>query len=243
MEPFPQIRIMGVSGVLVRFADTLSEAANRASLAFRAAVEAEAWPGVAETSTALASTFLRVDPLQVDPRHIAARAEALATSKDWAAMPMPKGRQLWRIPCAWGGALGPDLADAARQAGMSEAEAVAELSTTRTRVLALGFAPGQPYIGELGAHWNLPRRSSLQQVPAGAVLLAVQQFVLFAAPGPTGWCHVGQTAFATYSADADPPMPLRPGDEIVFEQARPDEITALQAKCDPRGGAIAEPLA
>jgi 5-oxoprolinase (ATP-hydrolysing) subunit B len=47
------------------------------------------------------------------------------------------------------------------------------------RVLAVGFAPGQPYLGPLGEEWNLPRLKALQQVPAGALVQAISQFVLF----------------------------------------------------------------
>ena len=266
MTGFPQIRLMGITGVLIRFADRLSEPANRAALAFRAAAEAEAWPGVAETTTALASAFLRVDPLVADVRDVAERARALAHGRDWTALPLPPGRRLWRIPCAWGGSAAPDLGDAAARAGLSEAEAVAALSSARTRVLTLGFAPGQPYLGELEPAWDLPRRTELQTVPQGAVLLAVRQFVLFTAAGPTGWRHVGQTAFWTFrpdadagSADADTDadtdadagaaagaaeagVPLRPGDEITFPAAPLEQIAEMQARRVQDGGATAETL-
>ncbi len=242
MESFPQIRLMGITGVLVRFADTLSEPANRAALAYRAAVEAQGWPGVAETTTALASAFLRVDPLLADPEEIAARAGTVARQRDWMLADLPAGRRLWRIPCAWGGPLGPDLGDAAARAGLSEADAVQRLSGARTRVLTLGFAPGQPYLGELATEWDLPRREALQDVPGGAVLLAVRQFVLFTAPGPTGWRHVGQTAFAPFRPDAEAAIPLRPGDEIAFPAVPPEEIEARIARGDQTGGAVAEPL-
>ena len=242
MTDFPQIKPMGITGVLVRFADRLSEPANRAALAFRAAAEAEAWPGVAETTTALASAYLRVDPLIADVADIAARARALARAQDWTALPLPPGRRLWRIPCAWGGPAAPDLADAAAQAGLSEAAAITALSTARTRVLTLGFAPGQPYLGELDPAWDLPRRTALQDVPRGAVLLAVRQFVLFTAPGPTGWRHVGQTAFWPFRPDGEDAVPLRPGDEIVFPAVPPEEIAALQVQGTQHGGATAGPL-
>ena len=61
MTDWPKIRSVGVSGLLVTFAGTMSEPANRAALAFRAAVEAQDWPEVQETSTSLVSTYLEVD--------------------------------------------------------------------------------------------------------------------------------------------------------------------------------------
>lgn len=238
MQGFPQIRMMGLTGLLVRFSNHLSDPANRAALAYRAAIEAAGWEGVVESSTALASAYLRLDPLAVDPRDIAERAATLATSRDWLTAPLPQARRLWRIPCAWHG---PDLADAAACAGYGAAEARAILSAAQTRVLALGFAPGQPYLGQLGQDWDVPRQAALQTVPAGAVLLAVRQLVLFTAPGPTGWRHVGQTAFLPFQPDADVPIPLRPGDEVRFDPVTAAEIEALRAQ-GPMGGAVAEPL-
>ena len=49
MTDWPKIRTVGLSGILVSFADKLSEPANRAALAFRAAIDvplnaAAAWP-------------------------------------------------------------------------------------------------------------------------------------------------------------------------------------------------------
>ena len=73
-------------------------------------------------------------------------------------------------------------------------------------VLALGFAPGQPYLGELPGHWALPRRQTLNpQVPQGALVTAVRQFVLFANPSPTGWRQVGRTGFACFRPGAADP--------------------------------------
>ena len=40
-DPLPAILPLGLTGWLVRFADRLEDGANRAALAFRAAVEAE----------------------------------------------------------------------------------------------------------------------------------------------------------------------------------------------------------
>ena len=67
---WPQVCTVGVDGFLVRFGDHLGEAANRAALAFRSALEAAQLEGVAETSTSLASTYLRFDALSYDHAQI-----------------------------------------------------------------------------------------------------------------------------------------------------------------------------
>ncbi|MDK3016591.1 5-oxoprolinase subunit B family protein [Pseudodonghicola flavimaris] len=214
---FPAIRPVGLTGLLVSFSDRLEEPANRAALAFRAAVEAAAWPGVEETSTSLASSYLRFDPLILSPEALTERLRALLSTRDWRAAPLPPGRRLFRVPTLYGTDLAPQLAEAAAEAGLSPEAAIADLGATRVRVLTIGFAPGQPYLGELGTAWDLPRQSALTaRVPAGALVLAVRQLTLFTAPAPTGWRHVGQTRFRCFRPEAPDPFPLSPGDEMIF---------------------------
>lgn len=243
-DPFPQIAPVGLTGMLVRFADRLTEPANRAAIAFRAAVEAEAWAGVEETSSSLTAAYVRFDPLHLAHADLQVRLQGLLAATDWYAADAPKGRRFWRIPTVFGGEMAPQLAEAAALAGASEAEAIAVLSGARTRVLTLGFAPGQPYLGELPEAWNIPRQSTITpQVPAGALVVAVRQFVLFANASPTGWRHVGQTGFRLFRPDAADPFALRAGDEVQFYGVSPAEYEAI-LRADPsgNGGAVVEPI-
>lgn len=231
---------LGLDAFLLRFAGEFDEAANRAALAFRAAVEAAGLPGVTETAPTLASVLVRFDPDVADPEALAGALAALAASRDWRAAPLPEGRRLWRVPAAFGGADGPDLEAVAAAAG---ADPAAALAATRLRVLTLGFAPGQPYLGLLPAAFDLPRRERLaSQVPAGAIAVAVRQAVLFAVPSPTGWHWIGRTAFRPFRAEAREPFALRPGDEIAFEPVGASELARLAARDPEGGGARAEPL-
>ena len=60
--PFiPTIRSVGLNGLLVTFGARATDAANRAAIAFRAEVDALAWPEIAESSSTLVSAFFRVD--------------------------------------------------------------------------------------------------------------------------------------------------------------------------------------
>ena len=239
-SPFPVIRNIGLDGMLVTFASQLSEPSNRAALAFHAELRHLTQDGIGETSTSLASAFVRFDPLRLSHAALHARLSELLQSRDWFKAEMPAGRRFWRIPCLYGTDLAPQLAQAADAAGLSETQAIEQLGSSRVRVLAIGFAPGQPYLGPLGAEWNLPRLKALQQVPAGALVQAISQFVLFTGPAPTGWRHVGQTAFACFRPDGTPPIPLTPGDEVVFEPvSRSDFLNIREAATDGSGGAIA----
>ncbi|MFT7028190.1 MAG: KipI family sensor histidine kinase inhibitor [Paracoccaceae bacterium] len=217
--------------MLVTFGDTLTEPANRAALACRAGLEAEGWDGVEETSASLTSVYLRFDPLHLSHAALTARLTAYLAGRDWYAAPLPGGRRLWRIPTVYGGEAGPQLADAAALAGMTPDAAIADLSAAQVRVLTIGFAPGQPYLGSLPPAWDLPRQTALTaQVPEGALVVAVRQFVLFASPSPTGWRTVGRTAFRSFRPDSDAPFPLRPGDEVTFSAVTPEEMARIRAE-------------
>jgi KipI family sensor histidine kinase inhibitor len=241
---FPSIRRLGLTGMLVSFAGKMSEPANRAALAFRAAFDAD-WPeGVTESASSLVSCFVRFDPLRLSHERLEAHLAALLERCDWLGAPLPEGRRLWHVPTLYGTDLAPQLEEAAEAAGLDPDAAVAELSGARLRVLALGFAPGQPYLGTLPERWNLPRQTSLTaQVPVGALVLAIRQCVLFATSAPTGWRHVGQTGLAGFRLDREPPVLLRPGDEMCFpavSRAEYDKMAAHNA--DGRGGAEAEDI-
>jgi inhibitor of KinA len=212
-----RISPFGVDAVLVSFGQDLTEGANRAALAFRAAVEAQDWQGLSEVSTALVSVVIRFDPAKTDHTTITARLQTLLASQDWAAMPLPQGRRLWQVPAVFGTDLAPQLDEAAELAGLGRQDAIASLTARPVRVQTIGFAPGQPYLGQLDPAWDIPRQTTLNpQVPVGALTVAIRQIVLFSVASPTGWRHVGQTAVQLFDPDRQDPFLLRPGDEVLF---------------------------
>ena len=239
---FPVIRTAGIDGLLVSFGNRLSEPANRAALAFRAAVEKETWDAVEETSSSLVSAYIRFDPLHRSHADLKAELQTLLASRDWYAADLPAGRRFWRIPTVFGTSLAPQLAQAAATAGLSEDAAITSLSQTRVRVQTIGFAPGQPYLGELPEAWDIPRQSQLtERIPVGALAVAIRQLVLFSVATPTGWQHVGQTAIRLFRPDADEPFLLRPGDEVQFVPTDAGDLEGLHR--DPQGGAESERIA
>ncbi|MEP2027742.1 MAG: allophanate hydrolase subunit 1 [Paracoccaceae bacterium] len=226
---FPRIANLGVSGLLVQFGDTLSEPVNRAALALRAHLEKESWDGVEETSTSLSSVFVRFDPLHLSHASLRQRLEGLLRDQDWYAANLPTGRRHWHIPCSFGGSDGPQLGEAAALAGHSEPESIADIEAHPVQVLTIGFAPGQPYMGSLPVEWDIPRQTGLTaKVPEGALVVAIRQLIIFASDAPTGWRHIGQTAFRCYRPEAGDPFALRPGDLVSFYPISPDELSAIR---------------
>ena len=238
----PVLLPLGPDGVLVRFSEALSEPANRAALAFQAEVEAAGLVGVVETATSLTSVFLRFRPDRIGRKSLERRLKELLATRDWLASGLPEGRRLWRVPASFEGVHAPDLEASAELAGIGADQAVAEICAARLRVLALGFAPGQPYLGFLPKHWDIPRQSDVTpEVPQGAVVAAVRQIIPFANAAPTGWRQVGRTAFRCFEPRAQAPLPLRAGDEMQFVAVSGGEMDRLLAAAPARGGAEVEP--
>ena len=166
MNDWPRIRSVGLSGLLITFAEKMSEPANRAALAFRAAVEKQDWPEVTETSTSLVSTFVQFEVSQDAIAKMTNRLRDLLQTRDWFAEALPAGRTLWHVPTVYGTDLAAQLEEAADAAGLDPDAAIAELSQSRVRVLTIGFAPGQPYMGEPPAGGTSARRPFAPSAPA-----------------------------------------------------------------------------
>lgn len=242
---YPVVRTVGLDGALVTFGDKMTEAANRAALAYRSHVDLLELDGVIETSASLGSAYLRFDPHHVRHSEIADKLNRLLAQRDWYEAALPDGRRLWRVPTVYGTDLAPQLEEAANVAGLDPAEAVRRLSQSRVRVLTIGFAPGQPYLGPLGPEFDIPRLQELTpMVPEGALVLAISQFVLFSGPTPTGWRHIGQTAFRCFRPEMDEAFILKPGDELLFDPVSRDELENIRASNnDGLGGATCHEIA
>jgi allophanate hydrolase subunit 1 len=152
-------------------------------------------------------------------------------------------RRLWRIPAAFGPTYAPQLEEVAALAGLTPEEAVAQIEATTVRVIAIGFAPGQPYLGMLPPAWDVPRQTTLtDSLPRGALISAVRQLIIWAADAPTGWRHVGQTAFRVYLPETPDPFAFEPGDAVQFSAVSDGEFRDIQANTDTNGGATCEVL-
>ena len=245
MSDYPLIRTVGLSGILVTFAEAMDDTANCATLAFRAAVDAEDWPEVSETSMSLVSVFVVVDLVDYPAEAMIERLQELLATRDWYAAPLPEGRTLWHIPTVYGTDLAPQLEEAAEAAGLDPDTAIAELSSARVRVLTIGFSPGQPYLGQLDPHWNIPRQQGLtKSVPPGALVVAIRQLVIFTNATPTGWRHVGQTAFRTFDQKSETPFSISPGEQLVFPAVSIDELERIRESATASyGGAEREEIA
>ena len=236
----PELLPFRDDALLVRFARVASPQASGAVQSFTAALADVLPKGVVETAPALASVLIRFETDTGVAKAIHTAVQLLLQSRDWAAAPSPKASRTWHIPACFAGEYAPQLAEVADLAGLTPEKAVNEVLETDIRVLAIGFAPGQPYLGLLPERWGFPRQEALTpKVPAGALVAAVRQLVLFANESPTGWRQIGQTAFRPFQPEEEVSFPLRAGDAVRFHAVSPSEFDALRLG-GPMGGARVE---
>jgi KipI family sensor histidine kinase inhibitor len=229
---------LGHDGVLLRFSLAVDTKATAAVQFTARGLENASLAGIVDVVPALSSILVRFDPAQVTRAQVENHLRDLAESATQHGPDLPPARRFWDIPAAFGGSAGAGLAEAADMAGLNPDVAIRQILDTPLRVLAIGFAPGQPYLGLLPENWDIPRQSALTpRVEAGALVVALRQIVLFANPSPTGWRQIGLTAFRPFQPTVDDPAPLRVGDEIRLSLATADQIAALVRDGDPMGGA------
>ena len=210
--PLPVIVPLGDSGLLVRFADSLSEPANAAALAFAQCVTATELPGVEEVAPNLVSVLLRYDPRQISFDRLAGEVRLLVGGD----RPGVSGEE-HRIEVSYDG---EDLTEVCELLGLTPDAFVAAHGATPLRVLAVGFAPGFLYCGFHPPELRLPRRALVRPpVAAGTVLFAAGQTAIAATPVPTGWHVVGHTSLRNFDAGREPPVAIRAGDSVTFEAA------------------------
>ncbi len=234
-QPAPhRIFPLGQDGVLVRFGDDRASDPQTA-LRFCETVRRGGISGITEIASSLASVLVRFNP-EATPR-----AAIITQLRALLAEPLPATlttSRLWTIPACFGGTAGPQLAEAAALADRTPEAAISELTTAPLSILAIGFAPGQPYLGHLPPNWGMQRQDALTpQVPAGAIAVALRQLVLFANASPTGWRWIGQSAFRVFVPDRAEPFALRPRDLVRFTATDASTLASLQTAADGLGGA------
>ncbi len=115
---------------------------------------------------------------------------------------------------------GPDLAEVARLAGLSEDDVVRRHAGADYTVAFCGFAPGFGYLTGLPAELQVPRRDTPRTaVDAGAVGIAGEFAGVYPRRSPGGWQLLGRTDAVLWDPERDPPALLAPGTRVRFVPA------------------------
>jgi len=225
MPVTPRLLAAGDQALIVEYGDAIDEGVNRRVRALAAALEASRTPGLVETVPTYRSLMIHYDPLVLPAADLERLVHAADEGLDAASAP---GARLVEIPTAYGDGFGPDLAEVAAHAKLTEDEVVAIHTATDYLVYMMGFMPGFPYLGGMSARIAAPRLGTPRTaVPAGSVGIAGSQTGIYPSVSPGGWRLIGRTPVPLFDASATPPALCRAGDRLRFVRVTTDEYAAV----------------
>lgn len=224
----PEILPLGLHGLVVRFALVASPEIIHAVRAFAAELETRPIEGVTEIASSLVTVFVGFSSELVSRETLIQALTERLQLRDWTEVARPTPTRRWHIPVSFGGGFGPQLEEAAAQTGFGVEAAVEDLCAADVEVITIGFAPGQAYMGFLDERWDIPRQAELTPaVPAGALILAIRQLIVFTSENATGWHHIGQSGFLPFDLRRETPLVFRAGDAVRFHPVSESEIHAI----------------
>lgn len=208
----------GDSVLIAELEDRIDERINAEAIGLAAVVERAQIQGVRDIVPTYRSVAVYFDPLRTDFARLAdllasgRRAMEKTGDEDRSGIRIPV-----RIPVRYGGADGPDLAEVAAFAKLSEAEVVTRHTGRLYRVFMMGFLPGFPYMGTVDPAIAAPRRRTPRvRVPAGSVGIAGSQAGIYPVESPGGWQLIGRTPLSLFDLSRANAFLLEPGDTVEF---------------------------
>jgi len=217
----------GDTGLTVQLGDSIDQATNRRVRALATSIENAAIPGVIETVPAYVSLLVHYDPLVLRQSELIERITGLEAQAGSGTQVAP--RELSLPVCFEGPDFAPDLPFVADWAGVTAGDVVQDVTGAALFVYMIGFAPGQPYLGDLPDRLVIPRRTDpVPKVPKGSVLVATGKVVIYPFDNPTGWHVIGRTPLDLFDGQKDEPALLRPGDRITLRSVDAGTFEAIR---------------
>jgi inhibitor of KinA len=220
---------LGDRAVLITLGDTIDQVTHRRVRAVTARIDAEPPVGFVDRVPAFASVVVHYEPLLVSApgrgsphdAFVSALGRLLADVRD-DALPPPRTVD---IPVCYGGELGPDLEDVARQHGIGAQDVIDIHVGGDYLVYMVGFMPGFAYLGGLSSRIATPRRQTPRTaVPAGSVGIGGEQTGVYPLVSPGGWNLIGRTPRRIFDIGRPEPALLVTGDRVRFHATSADEF-------------------
>ena len=213
MKPY-RIIPAGDSALVVEFEERIDPEVNARAIAVADALQAAPIAGVRDVVPTYRTVAVFFDPLRTN---YDALLERLETAAQRPAGDTGHQRTPVVIPVCYGGDLGPDIADVAGVARISEDEVVALHAGATYRVFMMGFVSGFAYMGIVDPRIAAPRRATPRvRVPLGSVGIAGEQTGVYPAETPGGWQIIGRTPLKPFDATRPDPFLVKAGDSVRF---------------------------
>jgi KipI family sensor histidine kinase inhibitor len=219
----------GDTALVVEFGNTVDRAVNARVLALADRIDAAAIAGVVELVPTFRSLMVHYDPVKASAARLRDEIERLL---DGLGAAERRGR-LWDLPVCYEGELGPDLDDVARATQLTTREVVALHSGETYLIYCIGFLPGYPYMGDLPAALELPRRPTPRiRLAPGSVCIAVRMTGIYPLESPGGWHLLGRTPVRLFDRRRRDVVLLAPGDRVRFRSIARAEFDRLEAAAE-----------
>jgi inhibitor of KinA len=204
----------GDAAIVVEFEDRIDPEVNAQAVRLAEAITTARMNGVLDVVPTYRSVTVYFDPLRVNYDGLL----AFLDSADHAVgVEVTTSAEPIRIPVCYGGELGPDLAEVAGFAGMTEQEVVDVHAGRSYRVYMLGFVAGFAYMCSVDKRIAMPRRPTPRvRVPLGSVGIGTVQTGIYPAETPGGWRLIGRTPIKPFDAARADPFLLKAGDTVQF---------------------------
>lgn len=221
-----KILTAGDSSILVEFGKVISPEINRKITATVQLMKMQHIEGVVDIIPAFCSLLINYDPRVISYEEITERMQHLL--KMDAKMDEGK-KKIYEIPVCYGGEYGPDIANIAEHAGLTEEEVIKIHSSRDYLIYMLGFLPGFCYLGGLDERIHTPRLANPRiKISAGSVGIGGSQTGIYPLDSPGGWQLMGMTPVKTYDPDREVPILLEAGDYIRFIPIDQEEYNRIK---------------
>lgn len=223
-----EIKILtaGDASLLIEFGKEISPEINAKITATVQLMKEQHIEGVVDIIPAFCSLLINYDPRVLSYDDISKRMKRLLKMDIKAG---ESRRRVFEIPVCYGGQYGPDLANIAEHAGLTEEEVIKIHSSRDYLIYMLGFLPGFCYLGGLDERIHTPRLANPRlKINAGSVGIGGSQTGIYPLDSPGGWQLMGMTPVKTYDPDREVPILLSAGDYIRFIPVDEEEYLRIK---------------
>ena len=225
-----KILTAGDSALLIEFEQKIAPEINAQITAFVHLLKEQHIEGVTDLIPAFASLLINYDPRVIGYKDLKARIEELLKIE---VSEEASEARVFEIPVCYGGEYGPDIANIAENAGISEQEVIDIHCSKDYLIYMLGFLPGFVYLGGLDGRIHTPRLANPRiSIPAGSVGIAASQTGIYPLNSPGGWQLLGMTPVKTYDPERETPILVEAGDYIRFVPVTEEEFLKIKKQVD-----------
>ncbi len=138
-----------------------------------------------------------------------------------------KSLKTWKIPICYDKGFAIDLDKISSKCKLDVDQVKKTHKESTYQVDMVGFLPGFLYLGNLNKSLHLPRKKNPRtHIPEGSIGIAGNQTGIYNIESPGGWNIIGRTPLRLFDKLKEPPIKIKQGDKIIFEEITKEEFNA-----------------